>query len=72
VVITDYPDIQLIENMRHNVENCGIDTETKKRIAVEGYLWGSEAEPLLSHLADNTKFNVIILSDTVCKLPFPY
>ena len=65
VVITDYPDIELIDNMRYNVANCGIGKEIQERIAVEGYVWGSNAEPLLSHLDSNTKFDVLVLSDTV-------
>jgi EEF1A N-terminal glycine/lysine methyltransferase len=66
VVITDYPDIELIENIRFNVVNCGIEKDIQERIAVEGYLWGSDSTPLLSHLNDNEKFDIIILSDTVC------
>jgi EEF1A N-terminal glycine/lysine methyltransferase len=32
---------------------------------VEGYLWGTDATPLLCHLNGQAKFNIIILSDTV-------
>ena len=64
-MITDYPDVELIENIRYNVKNCGIDTATQERIAVEGYLWGSDPTVLRSHLDSNNEFNVIILSDTV-------
>ena len=65
MVITDYPDTELIENIRYNVTNCGIAESTQARIAVEGYLWGSDAASVLSHLSGDTKFDVIILSDTV-------
>ena len=65
VVITDYPDTELLENIRYNVINGGLDEDVKARIAVEGYLWGSDVTTLLSHLELNTKFNVVILSDTV-------
>jgi hypothetical protein len=65
VVITDYPDIELIDNIRYNVSNCGIGTDIQERISVEGYLWGNDAEPLLSHLGNNSKFNIVIMSDTV-------
>jgi len=51
--------------MRYNVLNCGIEKSVQARIAVEGYLWGSDATPLLSHLANNSKFDIIVLSDTV-------
>jgi nicotinamide N-methyltransferase len=65
VVITDYPDVELIDNIKFNVANCGITNDVQARIAVEGYLWGSDSAPLLSHLDEHTKFNIIILSDTV-------
>lgn len=65
VVITDYPDTELIENIRYNVTNCGLGEDVKARIAVEGYLWGNDVTTLLSHLELSTKFNVVILSDTV-------
>jgi EEF1A N-terminal glycine/lysine methyltransferase len=66
VVITDYPDDELIENIRYNVLNSGIEKSIQERIVVEGYLWGSDAASLLSHLANNSKFDMIVLSDTVC------
>jgi len=65
VVITDYPDIELIENIQYNVLNCGIEKNVQAQISVEGYLWGSDATPLLSHLETDSKFDIIILSDTV-------
>ena len=54
-----------MENIRYNVENCGIESGIKKHIVVEGYLWGSNADGLLSNLENKSKFDVIILSDTV-------
>jgi hypothetical protein len=61
----------LIENVRFNVINCGITEEIQQRIAVEGYLWGSDAESLQAHI-NGQKFDVMILSDTVSTLlPFP-
>src|SRR5271168_1901741 len=69
MVITDYPDTELIENIRYNVVNCGIEENVQEHIAVEGYLWGSDATPLLSHLANDSKFDIIILSDTVSSFP---
>lgn len=66
MVITDYPDNELIENIRYNVLNSGIEKSIQEQIVVEGYLWGSDAAPLLSHLANNLKFDIIVLSDTVC------
>jgi len=69
VVITDYPDTELIENIRYNVLNCGIEKNIQAQIAVKGYLWGSDATPLLSHLGNDSKFDIIILSDTVSSFP---
>lgn len=51
------------------MKNCGIDTATQTRVAVEGYLWGSDPKPLLLHLSNDEKFDIIILSDTV-KQPY--
>jgi hypothetical protein len=68
VVITDYPDNELIENIRFNVKNCGINGDIQSHIAVEGYLWGADPQPLQSHI-NGQKFDVMILSDTVPPLP---
>jgi EEF1A N-terminal glycine/lysine methyltransferase len=68
VVITDYPDPELIENIQYNVANCGIGQDIQDQIRVEGYRWGGDPSPLLSHLVHNDKFDVIILSDTVYPL----
>jgi predicted nicotinamide N-methyase len=54
-----------MNNIRYNVQHCGIAKDFQQRIAVEGYLWGSDSATVLSHLGGNTKFDVIILSDTV-------
>jgi EEF1A N-terminal glycine/lysine methyltransferase len=64
-VSTDYPDNDLMDNIKYNVENCGIDSRIKDHIVVDGYLWGSNADALLSNLENHEKFDVIILSDTV-------
>jgi EEF1A N-terminal glycine/lysine methyltransferase len=68
VVITDYPDNELIENIRFNVKNCGINEDLQSHIAVEGYLWGADPQPLQSHI-NGQKFDIMILSDTVLPLP---
>jgi nicotinamide N-methyltransferase len=57
VVVTDFPDPDLIENIRYNVEHCQesstiyepIDIEKVAR--VEGYLWGADPAILLTHIA---------------------
>jgi len=54
-----------MENIRYNVEHCGIEKDCQDKIVVEGYLWGSDATTILSPLGETAKFDVIILSDTV-------
>ncbi|OLL26661.1 Protein N-methyltransferase nnt1 [Neolecta irregularis DAH-3] len=58
-VITDYPDIELVENIRYNVEK-NID-DPRGKVIVEGYLWGNSPESFLP----GEKFDVLILSDLV-------
>jgi nicotinamide N-methyltransferase len=66
VVVSDYPDQSLIENLVWNIEHLDVpvaSTEEKKgnekekwvetvrsRIAAEGYLWGADPAPLLAYL----------------------
>ncbi|KAF8262016.1 putative methyltransferase-domain-containing protein [Lactarius quietus] len=63
VVLTDYPDQALVDNMAHNVAQNGVDAE----VAVLGYVWGRPVEPLLAPLSSTTgaKFDLILLSDLV-------
>ncbi|ERF70482.1 hypothetical protein EPUS_07338 [Endocarpon pusillum Z07020] len=63
VVVTDYPDEDLIENLRHNIEHC---TATLDNIVAEGYLWGNPPSNLTSHLpssAGERSFDLLILAD---------
>jgi len=63
VVVTDYPDPDLIENLRYNIEHCTALPD-KSRIVAEGFLWGSSAEPLKAHLQTGRDgFDVLILAD---------
>lgn len=72
VVVTDYPDNSLIENLLWNIEHCETtpqengDWEKKPlaNIVAEGYLWGADPTPLRRHLpAGEEKFDVLILAD---------
>ena len=57
VVCTDYPDADLISNIKHNCRDL-------KNVHVEGYIWGNSYKELLE--ANNgEKFDFIILSDLV-------
>ncbi|KAK1810410.1 Protein N-terminal and lysine N-methyltransferase efm7 [Friedmanniomyces endolithicus] len=61
VVVTDYPEADLIENLRVNIEqNC----HEYHNIHAEGYLWGADITP--STFYDNkssASFDVLILAD---------
>ncbi|OJT06456.1 Protein N-methyltransferase nnt1 [Trametes pubescens] len=69
VVITDYPDVALVDNMSHNVRE-NIHESDRAKVHVEGYIWGHAVEPLLALLpaqseADERAFDLIILSDLI-------
>ena len=76
VVVTDYPDAELIENLEWNIKNncpedVAIDERTrqvsaKDSIAVEGYLWGADPTILLEYLHTDAKshgFGILLMAD---------
>ncbi|KAI6246004.1 Protein N-terminal and lysine N-methyltransferase efm7 [Erysiphe necator] len=72
VVITDYPDTALIENLKSNVERVKNEINTvrksnglKSRLVVQGHCWGEDCQSILSHITDekNSGFDVLILAD---------
>ena len=68
VVVTDYPDADLVDNIQWNVDNCGaLPPPQRSGIAVEGYAFGAPVEPLLKHLprrgAETLSFDTLILAD---------
>ncbi|CAG8491414.1 9641_t:CDS:2 [Acaulospora morrowiae] len=67
VVITDYPDIELIENIKYNV-STNLSSESEK-IVVLGYIWGKDTTPLLDAItlspADKPRFDIIIMADLI-------
>ncbi|KAI9058036.1 hypothetical protein FKP32DRAFT_1582461 [Trametes sanguinea] len=67
VVLTDYPDAALIDNISHNV-GANIPEGDRGGVHVEGYIWGHPVEPLLRLLPDDVEekaFDLIILSDLI-------
>ncbi|KAL8692566.1 MAG: hypothetical protein Q9218_002435 [Villophora microphyllina] len=61
VVLTDYPDEDLVENIRINVDAV---LPHELNIVVKGYVWGASAEPLLSELgSESGGFDTLILAD---------
>ncbi len=74
LVITDYPDPDLLENIKYNVNNCtALTDDMRSKMIIEGHIWGSEPEQLLrfinpdiSNSSDfKIKFDLIILSDLI-------
>ncbi|KAK9463696.1 uncharacterized protein V1516DRAFT_668481 [Lipomyces oligophaga] len=66
VVVTDYPEFELIDNIKYNVDHVdGID---KTVFEVEGYVWGADVAPLKNLLGgaeSSDGFDLLILSDVV-------
>ncbi|KAI0711566.1 putative methyltransferase-domain-containing protein [Earliella scabrosa] len=68
-ILTDYPDKALIDNIAHNV-NMNVDEVARRRVHVQGYIWGHPVQPLLDLLSDDSDvddraFDMIIMSDLV-------
>ncbi|KAH8591604.1 putative methyltransferase-domain-containing protein [Bisporella sp. PMI_857] len=61
VVVTDYPDPDLVSNLRMNIESLELP-DSEERIAAEGFCWGADARPLLSHIS-GPGFDILILAD---------
>lgn len=63
VVCTDYPDAELINNIKANVSKYN----KLDNVVVEGYIWGNDYEDLVKHLPESAgkKFDLIIMSDLV-------
>ncbi|KII90355.1 hypothetical protein PLICRDRAFT_529182 [Plicaturopsis crispa FD-325 SS-3] len=55
VVLTDYPDAALVENLQYNVDiNLGLnDGHRRGKVSVQGYTWGQPVAPLLALLAES-------------------
>lgn len=68
VVITDYPDADLVENIQWNIDNSAVLTPTQRSaIAVEGHAFGASTEPILAHLSRDASgkkgFDTLMLAD---------
>ncbi|KAG9076199.1 nicotinamide n-methyltransferase [Ceratobasidium sp. UAMH 11750] len=73
VVITDYPDAPLIDNITRNVDR-NIKKDMRRIVRVEGYIWGTDPRKLFDPIGSaanedgvgtQTGFDVIILSDLI-------
>ncbi|KAH7925745.1 hypothetical protein BV22DRAFT_1010672 [Leucogyrophana mollusca] len=67
-IVTDYPDADLIENLRYNIDQ-NISPDIRDKVVVQGYIWGQGTEPLLQCLPKRTDqrigFDLIIMSDLI-------
>jgi nicotinamide N-methyltransferase len=65
VVVTDYPDPDLIVNLRYNINHNPL-VKQKSNIVAEGFLWGASPNILKSHLREPSKdFDLLILADVL-------
>ncbi|KDQ17335.1 hypothetical protein BOTBODRAFT_64330 [Botryobasidium botryosum FD-172 SS1] len=70
VVLTDYPDRALIDNIEQNVRT-NIPPNQQDRVNVQGYTWGKAVDSLIAAVSDthpsaqDNAFDLIILSDLV-------
>jgi len=66
VVVTDYPDADLVENIRENIDACcGFWRDGAGDVVVaEGYLWGAPTASLVQHLPrSQQRFDILLLAD---------
>eukprot|EP00033_Pygsuia_biforma_P001327 GCRY01001502.1.p1 GENE.GCRY01001502.1~~GCRY01001502.1.p1 ORF type:complete len:246 (+),score=51.98 GCRY01001502.1:78-815(+) len=63
VVATDYPDEELVDNVKLNLKNHCADV--KGSVVGMGYRWGDSVEPLLQAMSGETEFDVIIMADLI-------
>ncbi|KAF8216371.1 putative methyltransferase-domain-containing protein [Mycena galopus ATCC 62051] len=63
VLLTDYPDPELVANLDHNAST---NLPGDHRVSVRGYIWGHPVEPLLDVLPSGSdRFDLVIMSDLV-------
>ncbi|CAO3587066.1 unnamed protein product [Absidia cylindrospora] len=66
VVVTDYPDAELIENIQYNVDQNLKSVVPADVVTVQGFIWGTNTTKLKAELPEGrTTYDVIILSDLV-------
>lgn len=66
VVVTDYPDADLIANLEHNItaNREHLQISGHPNIIAEGYLWGAPPAKLTTHLpAASQRFDLLVLAD---------
>ncbi|KAH9988422.1 hypothetical protein F4779DRAFT_276641 [Xylariaceae sp. FL0662B] len=70
VVVTDFPDVDLVMTMKKNILGCELIPTSDRgpedpAIVADGFVWGADPAHLLAHLAavKRDKFDVLILAD---------
>ena len=64
VVVTDYPDADLIENLSYNIDASGLSAGPGQKTVAQGYLWGASVKSLLAHIPDPSHgFDTLLLAD---------
>lgn len=64
VICTDYPDPDLLSNIKYNVEHLEY-SPAQEIIDVEGFIWGNPVEDISRKLGGNGKADFLIMSDLV-------
>lgn len=67
VVLTDYPDEPLLNNLQQNVEK-NIASPNQQYTHVMGYIWGKTLDPIFEvqqKMAHTRGFDVVIMSDLI-------
>ncbi|KAF9236770.1 putative methyltransferase-domain-containing protein [Melanogaster broomeanus] len=68
VVLSDYPDAALVENLTHNVHQ-NISEDQRNKVTTQGYIWGQPVDNLFAALPPDRDpsrgFDLIILSDLI-------
>ncbi|KAF8840293.1 hypothetical protein BDN67DRAFT_968794 [Paxillus ammoniavirescens] len=68
VVLTDYPDTALVENLAYNAHE-NITEEQRSAVTIQGYIWGQPVDSLIAALPPDREpsrgFDLIILSDLI-------
>ena len=65
MVVTDYPDTQLIQNLQYNIDHCDM-VPSPASIVATGYVWGNDPGKLTSLLAEPASgFDLLILADII-------
>jgi EEF1A N-terminal glycine/lysine methyltransferase len=70
VVMTDFPDVDIVSTMQKNIDECDATVEPAgelaSRIDALGFVWGGDPEPLLARLEQHKlgpRFDVLVLAD---------